>query len=81
VKTVSLPGLVLVPQLGYKRLVKCHINVSQALNAPLQWRTHKIFKGGGQWHIVVICLWCALFVTSQFDVIFMIPNERFGEVC
>jgi len=29
---------------------------------------------------VVICIWCALFVTSQFDVIFMFPNQRFGEV-
>jgi len=32
-----------------------------------------------QGHMVVI--WCALFVTSQFDVIFMLPNQRFGEVC
>jgi len=30
--------------------------------------------------MVVICVWCALFVTSQFDVIFMFPNQRFGEV-
>ena len=32
------------------------------------------FYGGGlvQGHVVVI--WCALFVTSQFDVIFMFPN-------
>jgi len=34
-----------------------------------------------QWHMVVICNWCALFVTSQFDVIFMFPNQRFGEIC
>ena len=41
------------------------------------------FHGGRfiQWHIVVICLWCVLFVTSQFDVIFTFPNQRFGEVC
>ena len=41
------------------------------------------FSWGGfiQWHIVVICIWCALFLTSQFDVIFMLPNQRFGEVC
>jgi len=40
------------------------------------------FHGGGfiQWHMVVICSWCALFVTSQFDVIFMFPNQRFGKV-
>ena len=31
--------------------------------------------------MVVICIWCALFVTSQFDVIFMFPNQRFGGVC
>ena len=39
------------------------------------------FHGGClvQGHMVVI--WCALFVTSQFDVIFMFPNQRFGEVC
>jgi len=30
---------------------------------------------------MVICIWCALFVTSQFDVIFMFLNQRFGEVC
>ena len=34
-----------------------------------------------QWHRVVICIWCALFVTSQFDVIVLFPNQRFGEVC
>jgi len=28
-----------------------------------------------------VCIWCALFVTSQFDVIFMFPNQRFDEVC
>jgi len=31
--------------------------------------------------MVVICIWCVLFVTSQFDVIFMFTNQRFGEVC
>jgi len=40
------------------------------------------FHGGFiQWHMLVICIWCALFATSQFDVIFMFPNQRFGEVC
>ena len=41
------------------------------------------FRGGGlvQGHMVGICIWCALFVTSQFDVISMFPNQRFGEVC
>ena len=41
------------------------------------------FSWGGfiQWHIVVICIWCAFFVTSQFYVIFMFPKQRFGEVC
>jgi len=31
----------------------------------LQWRTHKFFMGGvNQWHMVVIYIGCALFVTS-----------------
>jgi len=33
-----------------------------------------------QWHRVVICICCALFVTSQFDVIVLFPNQRFSEV-
>jgi len=38
------------------------------------------FRGGFiQWHMVIICTWCALYVTSQFDVMFMFPNQRFGE--
>jgi len=41
------------------------------------------FHGVGfiQWRMVVICIWCALFVTSQFDIMFMFPNQGFGEVC
>jgi len=48
-----------------------------------EWRTQKIFMWGGfiEWHMVIICIWCALYVTSHFDVIFMFPNQRFGEVC
>ena len=47
-----------------------------------QWRTQKIFMGDfNQWHMVGICIWCAMFVTSQFDVIVMFPNQRFGEIC
>ena len=48
-----------------------------------QWRTKKLFIGGGfiQRLRVVICIWCALFVTSQNDVIVLFPNQRFGEVC
>jgi len=34
-----------------------------------------------QWHMVVICIWCGLFVTSQLDVIVIFPNQCFGEVC
>jgi len=33
-----------------------------------------------QGHMVVICIWSSLFVTSQSDVISMFPNQRFGEV-
>jgi len=41
------------------------------------------FHGGSffQWHMGVIRIWCALFVTSQFGVIFMFSNQCFGEVC
>jgi len=48
-----------------------------------QWRTQQIFMGEVfiQWHTVVISISCALFVTSQLDVIFMFPNQRFGEIC
>jgi len=47
------------------------------LQTPMdQWRTQKIFMGVFiQWYMVVICIWCALFVTSQFDVIFMFASE------
>jgi len=46
------------------------------------WRTQKIFiERFIQWHMMDICIWCALFVTSQFDVILMFPKQRFGEVC
>jgi len=40
------------------------------------------FSWGGfiQWHRVVICICCALFVTSQFDVIVLFPNKGFSEV-
>ena len=43
---------------------------------------HRKFSWGGlvQGHMVVICIWCSLFVTSQFDVISMFPNQRFGDV-
>ena len=49
-----------------------------------QWRTQKIFLWGVfiLLHMVVICIWCALFVCHHiFDVIFMFPNQRFGDVC
>ena len=51
--------------------------------ASLQWRTQKIFMGGGlgKDRMVVICIGLALLVTSQFDVISTFPNQRFGEVC
>jgi len=38
-------------------------------------------RGFHQWHMVVICIWCVLFVMSQFDVIVMFLNQCFGEVC
>jgi len=41
------------------------------------------FHGGSfiKWHMVVICIWCALFVTSQFEIIGIFPNQHFGQVC
>jgi len=32
-----------------------------------QWRTQELFMGEGfnQWHMVDICIWCALFLTSH----------------
>jgi len=38
---------------------------------------HRKFSLGGflQWQMVVIYIWCALFVTSQFDGIFMFSSE------
>jgi len=51
-------------------------------SAHTQWRTQKVFVGVFiQWLMVVICIWCALFVTSQFEVTFIFSNQRFGEVC
>jgi len=43
------------------------------MKLPHQWHTQKIFTGGS--------FVCALFLTSQFDVIFMFLNQPFGEVC
>jgi len=34
-----------------------------------------------QWRMVVIITGYTLFLTSQYDVIFTFPNQRFGEVC
>jgi len=46
-----------------------------------QWRTQKFsWREFIQWHMVVICIWCALFVKSQYKR-HMFPNQRFGEVC
>jgi len=40
------------------------------------------FHGGGWFKVIWwLFFWCALFVTSQFDVISMFPNQHFGEVC
>jgi len=43
----------------------------------------EIFHGGfvQEGRMVVICIWCALFVTSQFGVIVIFPNQRFCGFC
>jgi len=42
----------------------------------MQWCKKKFWWGDCfyQWHMVVICILCSPFVTSQFYVIFMFPN-------
>jgi len=43
-------------------------------------RRKLLWEGGFiQWHMLVVCIWCTLFVTSQLDVIFMFPNERLAK--
>jgi len=56
-------------------------NSAQGTNYQAVAYTDNFHEGGFiQWQIVVICIWCVPFVTSQFDVIFMFRNQRFGEV-
>jgi len=53
---------------------------SRLCHTPMAYEEN--FHGGFiQWHMVLICIWCALLVTSQFDDIFMFSNQCFGEVC
>jgi len=54
-----------------------------AVKLPSVSGVRRKFSWGGlvQGHMVVICIWYALFVTSQFFAISMFPNQRFGEVC
>ena len=62
--------------------VKITKNVSLAAIARYSGVRRKFSWGGlGKDHMVVICIWFALLVTSQLDVISMFPNQRFGEVC
>jgi len=47
-----------------------------------QCRKQRMFMGGFHSRdMVVICIGYALFVMSQFDVLFLFPNQRFVEVC
>jgi len=50
-------------------------NTSNGVRRKFSWG-----EGFIQWHMVVISISCPLFVTSQVDVIFIFPNQRFGEV-
>jgi len=54
----------------------------QGPDIPFTSCVRRKFLWGGfiQWHRVVICIWCALFVMSQFDVAILFPNQRFSEV-
>ena len=72
-------NLIFLPKMK-QQLMK--LFVCTTITSDHQWRTQKIFMGCFiQWHMVVICIRCALFVMSQFDLIFMFPNQHFGEVC
>ena len=53
------------------------------LNYPVHSGIRRKFSWRGfiQWFVVVICIWCAVFATSQFDVMVMFPNQRFREIC
>ena len=65
--------------------IRTFIFQSASIHAPVGVYSgvRRKFSWGGfiQWHRVVICILCALIVTSQFDVIVLFPNQRFGEVC
>ena len=53
-----------------------HVNFEFCLNRFKAVAYAENFHGGFiQWHMMVICIWCVLFVTSQFDVIFMFSSE------
>jgi len=74
---ISYPFIFWIANGNYLVVIVNPVPRSGSSNARLQWRTQKIFMGGVfiQWHMVVICVCCALFVTSQFDVIFMFSSE------
>jgi len=54
----------------YNSRIYCRSGVRRKFS----WGVHSVAHGG---HLI----WSALCVTSQFDVIFMFPNQRFDEVC
>jgi len=59
-----------------KQTVECRPGIPTIL-WPCTIGVRRKFSWGGfvQWHIVVIFIWCGLFVTSQFDVVFMFPSK------
>jgi len=70
------------------RLTECRkrTKFSDMETTPTAWQPvaheENVHRGGFiQWLMVVICIWCALFVTSQFEVIFIFLNQRLGQVC
>jgi len=64
---------------------KCYLKSLQCFGSSVsqQWCAQKILMGRVfiQWHMAVISIWRAPFVTSQFDVVFIFTNQRFDEVC
>ena len=81
-QTLVLTGSLPVESLNTSFAVVVGLLQSQLALVTISAVRRKFSWGGGfvQGHMV-ICIWCALFVMSQFDVIVMFSNQRFGKVC
>ena len=77
-KLASCPG----HHLTFYPLLKCLWQLRSHRTPYSQWCTQNIFMGSFWFRVIWWSfVFGVLFVTSQFDVISMFPNQRFGEVC